>query len=56
MVMIQNFLRIAISNIARIIFTTFIEVLVNYLNAKFSTEEQFCRRVKKLDEFESFVK
>jgi ribose 5-phosphate isomerase B len=32
------------------------EVLVNYLNAKFSTEEQFRRRVKKLDEFDSFVK
>lgn len=28
------------------------EVLVNYLNAKFSTEEQFRRRVQKLDEFD----
>ncbi len=28
------------------------EVLMNYLNAKFSTEEQFRRRVQKLDEFD----
>lgn len=28
------------------------EILSNFLNAKFSTEEQFRRRVKKLDEFD----
>ena len=32
------------------------EVLVNYLNAKFSTEEQFRRRVQKLDEFDRIMK
>jgi ribose 5-phosphate isomerase B len=32
------------------------EVLVNYLNAKFSTEEQFRRRVQKLDEFDRIAK
>jgi ribose 5-phosphate isomerase B len=32
------------------------EVLVNYLNAKFSTEEQFRRRVQKLDEFDRITK
>jgi ribose 5-phosphate isomerase B len=28
------------------------EILINYLKAKFSTEEQFRRRVKKLDQFD----
>jgi len=32
------------------------EVLINYLNAKFSTEEQFRRRVRKLDEFDKITK
>jgi ribose 5-phosphate isomerase B len=32
------------------------EVLVNYLNAKFSIEEQFRRRVQKLDEFDRITK
>jgi len=32
------------------------EVLMNYLNAKFSTEEQFRRRVQKLDEFDRIMK
>ena len=32
------------------------EVLVNYLNAKFSTEDQFRRRVQKLDEFDKIMK
>jgi len=32
------------------------EVLMNYLNAKFSTEEQFRRRVHKLDEFDRIMK
>jgi len=28
------------------------EILTNFLNASFSTEEQFRRRVKKLDQFD----
>jgi hypothetical protein len=28
------------------------EILTNYLNARFSTEEQFRRRVRKLDQFD----